>query len=56
MTALTRQRGRPEAADWHADVVQLLDEQHLVAVSPSLPRQVRFAASLAGFLRGLRET
>lgn len=55
MTALTRQRGRPEAADWHADVVQLLDEHHLVAVSPSVPRQVRFASSLAGFLHALRD-
>lgn len=55
MTALVRQRGATDGA-WHADVVQLLDEHHLVAASSSPSRRVRFASSLAGFLNGMRDS
>lgn len=34
----------------------MLDESHLVALSPSTPRQVRFASSLCAFLHGMGDT
>jgi hypothetical protein len=56
MSALIRQPESPFAvAHWHADITQLLDEHHLVAVSPSPRRRMHFAVSLAQFLQGLRD-
>lgn len=56
MSALTRQHGPiARAAGWHADVLQLLDDHHLVATSPSPARRVRFGAALGSFLLGLRD-
>jgi hypothetical protein len=56
MSALIRQ---PESSfrvrDWHAEVLQRLDEAHLVAVSDVPARRVEFAAGLARFLAGMRQ-
>ncbi len=56
MSALTRQPDSAFAApNWQPDVVQMLDESHLVAVSPLARSRTLFAVSLAQFLQGLRE-
>lgn len=56
MSALSRQPESPFAvADWHADVTQLMDEHHLVAVSHFPRRKLHFATSLARFLGSLRD-
>jgi hypothetical protein len=56
MSALSRQFESPfTIADWHADVTQLLDEHHLVAVSHLPRRKLQFASSLARFLGSLRD-
>jgi hypothetical protein len=56
MTALTRHLDAPfAAANWQADVVQLLDEQHLIAVSESPRLRMHFAVGLGQFLQGMRE-
>ncbi|MCG3123105.1 MAG: hypothetical protein GIKADHBN_01514 [Phycisphaerales bacterium] len=56
MSALSRQPESPFAiADWHADVTQLLDEHHLVAVSHFPRRKLHFASSLGRFLSSLRD-
>jgi hypothetical protein len=56
MSALTRQPESPfVAADWQPEVVQLLDEHHLVATSAAARRRMHFAVSLGQFLQGLRD-
>mgnify|MGYP006898475521 CR=1 FL=1 len=56
MSALTRQSDSPfAAANWQPDVVQLLDEHHLVATSATPRRRMHFAVSLGQFLQGLRD-
>src|SRR5438105_7972434 len=56
MSALTRQPESPFGiADWQPDVVQLLDESHLVALSGVAPLRMHFAVSLGQFLQGLRD-
>lgn len=57
MSALSRQPDSPlVVADWQPDVVQLLDEQHLVAASDHASRRLQFAASLTQFLGSQKET
>lgn len=57
MSALSREADRPFAiTGWQPDVVQLLDEHHLVAWSDVARRRLHFAVGLAQFLQGLRET
>jgi hypothetical protein len=56
MSALIRQPETPfSAANWQPDVVQLLDEHHLVATSDSARRRMHFAVSLGQFLQGLKD-
>lgn len=56
MSALTRQSDSPfAAANWQPEVVQLLDEHHLVATSAVPRRRMHFAVSLGQFLQGLRD-
>jgi hypothetical protein len=56
MTALTRQIDAPFAAiNWQPNVVQLLDEQHLIAISESPRMRMHFAVSLGQFLQGIRD-
>lgn len=56
MSALIRQPETPfTAANWQPDVVQLLDEHHLVSVSDSARRRMHFAVSLGQFLQGLKD-
>src|SRR5215475_5187028 len=56
MSALTRQSDSPFGiANWQPDVVQLLDESHLVATSGNARLRMHFAVSLAQFLQGLRD-
>lgn len=56
MTALTRQPDSPfGAANWQPEVVQLLNEHHLVATSEAPRRRMHFAVSLGQFLQGLRD-
>ncbi|MEX2217302.1 MAG: hypothetical protein WD749_00965 [Phycisphaerales bacterium] len=56
MSALTRQLDSPFAAtNWQPDVVQLLDEHHLIATSDSPRKRTHFGVLLAQFLQGLRE-
>jgi hypothetical protein len=56
MSALTRQTDSPFAVvNWQPDVVQLLDEHHLVAVSDSPRRRMHFAVALGQFLQGMRD-
>jgi len=56
MSALTRQPDSPfGAANWQPEVVQLLNEHHLVATSESQRRRMHFAVSLGQFLQGLRD-
>ncbi len=57
MSALSRQPDVPLLVpDWQADVVQLLDENHLVAWSDMPQRRMQFAVSLGRFLGSLRDT
>lgn len=57
MSALSRQPESPFAvADWHADVTQMLDEHHMVAVSHFPRRRLHFATSLGRFLSSVRDT
>lgn len=57
MSALSRQpESRLVLANWQPDVVQLLDEAHLVAWSDYPGRRLQFAASLAQFLGAQRDT
>lgn len=57
MSALSRHTEIPVLVpDWHADVVQLLDEHHLVAWSDMPKRRMQFAVSLGRFLSALRDT
>lgn len=57
MSALSRQQGHPATfAAWQPDVVQLMDEDHLVATSGVARRRLAFAASLAQFLDSLNDT
>ncbi|MFO0832874.1 MAG: hypothetical protein U0637_13660 [Phycisphaerales bacterium] len=54
MSALPRQPDTSIlAVDWQGDVVQLLDENHLVAWSEFPQRRTQFAVSLGQFLGGL---
>lgn len=56
MSALTRQTESPFAIiNWQPDVVQLLDEHHLVAISDSPRRRMHFAVALGQFLQGMRD-
>ncbi len=56
MSALTRQPESPFAVEnWQPEVVQLLDENHLAAISESARRRMHFAVSLSRFLQGLRD-
>lgn len=56
MSALTRQTDSPFAAlNWQPDVVQMLDEHHLVAFSDSPRRRMHFAVALGQFLQGMRD-
>ena len=56
MSALTRQPDTPFAvANWQPDVVQLLDEHHLIAISENPRNRTHFAVSLDQFLQGLRD-
>jgi hypothetical protein len=56
MTAITRQSEAPfTIVNWQPDVVQLLDEQHLIAVSESPRRRMHFAVGLGQFLQGIRD-
>jgi hypothetical protein len=56
LSALTRQPESPfSVANWQPDVVQLLDESHLAAISPNPHRRMHFAGSLGQFLQGLRD-
>lgn len=56
MSALTRQSDSPFGiANWQPDVVQLLDESHLVATSGNPRLRMHFAVSLGQFLQGLRD-
>ncbi len=56
MSALIRQ---PEAvfgvANWQPEVVQMLDEHHMVATSVSARRRTHFAVCLDQFAQGLRD-
>ncbi len=57
MSALSRQPEIPLlVTDWQADVVQLLDEHHLVAWSELPQRRTQFAVSLGQFLGAQRDT
>lgn len=57
MSALSRQPESPlVVADWQPDVLQLLDESHLVATSGVATRRLQFAASLTQFLCSQRDT
>jgi hypothetical protein len=56
MSALTRQHESPfSVPNWQPDVVQLLDEHHLAAISESPRRRTHFAVSLGQFLQGLKD-
>jgi len=56
MSALTRQPDSPfVVANWQPEVVQLLDEHHLIAVSEIPRHRTHFAVSLDQFLQGLRD-
>lgn len=56
MSALTRQTDSPFAVlNWQPNVVQLLDEHHLIAYSDSPRRRMHFAVALDQFLQGLRD-
>ena len=56
MAALIRQPDSPFAVpDWQPDVVQLLDEHHLVACTADPRLRMHFAVSLGQFLQGLRD-
>lgn len=56
MSALTRQPDSPFAvANWQPEVVQLLDEHHLIAISEIPRHRTHFAVSLGQFLQGLRD-
>jgi hypothetical protein len=56
MSALTRQIESPFAVlNWQPDVVQLLDEHHLIAISDSPRRRMHFAVTIGQFLQGLRD-
>jgi hypothetical protein len=57
MSAFSRQTDSPFAvANWQPDVVQMLDESHLVACSASARYRTYFAVLLSQFLQGLRDT
>lgn len=57
MSALSRKPEIPLLIpDWQADVVQLLDEAHMVAWSESPARRTQFAVSLGQFLSRQRDT
>lgn len=56
MSALSVQAETPfVAGDWQPDIVQLLDEQHLVACASDPRRRMHFAVSLGQFLQSLRD-
>jgi hypothetical protein len=56
MSALTRQPDSPFGiANWQPEVVQLLNEHHLVASTEATHRRMHFAVSLGQFLQGLRD-
>jgi hypothetical protein len=57
MSALSRQPELPlRPIEWQPDVVQLLDERHLVAWSDSARRRLQFGSQLAAFLTRQRDT
>lgn len=57
MSALSRHLdGWTHREPWEPGVTQMLDEHHLAASSPNPHSRVRFAARVAGFLGGLRDT
>lgn len=57
MSAIPRQSHSPVFAEaWQPDVLQLLDEEHLVAWSSSTRRRVRFASALTHFIEGQQDT
>lgn len=56
MSAISRKPDvRLLVPDWQPDVVQMLDDHHMVAWSESAPRRAQFAASLAQFLGAQRD-
>ncbi len=55
MSAIPRPTESPVLAGaWQPDVLQMLDEEHLVAWSGSARHRVRFASALTHFIDGLR--
>ncbi|CAG0970896.1 hypothetical protein PHYC_01242 [Phycisphaerales bacterium] len=57
MSALSRKPEIPLLVpDWQGDIVQFLDENHLVAWSESAARRTQFAVSLGQFLGRQRDT
>ncbi|GJQ30758.1 MAG: hypothetical protein HBSAPP03_26420 [Phycisphaerae bacterium] len=57
MSALSRKPEMPLlVTDWQADIVQLLDESHMVAWSEHAARRTQFAVSLGQFLGRQRDT
>jgi hypothetical protein len=57
MSALSRQPELPlRSPEWQPEVVQRLDEAHLVAWSDSVRRRVQFGSQLAAFLSRQRDT
>jgi hypothetical protein len=57
MSALSRHSTEPLLTqDWVADVVQMMDEHHLVAWSDRAERRAQFAVSLGQFLSRQRDT
>src|SRR5690606_13649840 len=56
MSALIRPSDSPFGlVNWQPDVVQLLDENHLVALSDAPRHRMHFAVSLGQFLQGLKD-
>jgi hypothetical protein len=56
VSAVSRQPDSPFATvNWQPDVVQMLDESHLVAVSASARYRTYFAVLLGQFLQGLQD-
>jgi len=57
MSALSRHSEQPLLlTHWQPDVLQMMDEHHLVATSSTPRRRLHFAASLAHFLDSMRDT
>ena len=56
MSAIPRQTEPPVLTEvWQPEVLQILDEEHLVAWSSSPEQRVRFASALTNFIDGLHD-